>query len=291
MAESIHIDYKLNGYYASYDGEMKDGKRNGRGYYHRFSQGGRRHSYEYEGEWLDDVEHGQGIQKISSEEGVHCATVTEIYTGGFKEGKRHGHGVIVKDHFDGSFTDGEDRFEGEFEDGNMVRHGVWEYANGDRFEGDFSSVPAHGTYTMANGQAFEGEWKNGHFDVEGSKQIQERTAPSLFVSERHSGFDYHQSARFFFPAVKGFQPYEKAITLFKDSNFQMNGAGIEILDVTEDTVRYLVKAEFTKDRKDFEDSIRRGETKKYERSVERTATIYDDDYDYTVDDCLEISCK
>ena len=68
---SGHMDYNLNGYYAEYDGQWKDGKRCGKGHYYRFSKGGgARHSYDYKGEWFDDKEHGQGVSENSDETGI-----------------------------------------------------------------------------------------------------------------------------------------------------------------------------------------------------------------------------
>ena len=102
------MDYNLNGYYATYEGMWENGERSGKGHYYKFSKGGgARHSYDYDGEWLHDLQEGKGVETISDERGIHLSTVREVYKGGFKEGKRHGHGVIVKDNFTGSFSDGQ----------------------------------------------------------------------------------------------------------------------------------------------------------------------------------------
>ncbi|MBQ6015979.1 MAG: hypothetical protein IJL22_06740 [Bacteroidales bacterium] len=290
---SGHMDYKLNGYYASYDGLWQHGKRCGKGHYHKFSSGGgASHSYDYKGEWQDDKEHGQGTARQSDETGVHLSTVSEIYTGAFREGKRQGHGVIVRDSFDGRFTDGKDRFEGEFEDGRTVGHGVWEYANGARFEGEFSDYGnknGHGIYTFANGRKFEGDWIDDSLDTDSIKS--DGKTPVLLVTEHHQGMDYNYTGRFLLFPERGMNLYENAATLRRDSSFDMEDAGIEILEAGPDSVSYKVRPEFNPGSTEITDTIRRGESKKYMVSKDGVATIYDEDYDYTIESRLEISCR
>jgi hypothetical protein len=279
-----HMDYKLNGYWGEYDGAWVDGKRCGKGHYHSMSKGGRRYVHDYKGEWFDDKQHGQGTSKDSSEQGLHCSTVTETYTGGFNEGKRHGHGVLVKDHFDGSFTDGEDRIEGEWEDGKLIGTAVWDYANGDHFEGPLTG---HGKYTYANGLSFEGEWENGVLIPDSIKSSSTQGAPLLLVTEHHSGFDYNHTGTFLFPAAKGLVRYETAAAISRDSDFGTK-QGLEITEVTPGSVSFVVESQFMKDRKGITDTLRRGESRLYADSHKACATIYDEDYDYTVEDSLEV---
>lgn len=279
-----HMDYKLNGYWGEYDGAWVDGKRQGYGHYHSMSKGGRRYVHDYKGEWLDDQQHGQGTSEDSSEVGIHCSTVTETYTGGFKEGKRHGHGVLVKDHFDGSFTDGKDRIEGEWVDGSLNGPVIKNYANGDRYEGPDTG---HGKYTFANGLSFEGEWDGGRLVPESIKADAALKAPLMVVKEHHSGFDYNNTGVFLFPAEKTFVRYCSALAIQRDSTFSTN-QGIEITDVTADSVSFKVRGVFTKDSKEITDTLRRGESRLYADSHEASATIYDEDYDYTIEDSLEI---
>lgn len=290
---SGHMDYNLNGYFGEYDGLWSNGKRCGKGHYHQVSKGGRRYVYDYNGEWLDDKEHGYGTAMNSSEKGVHCATVSETYTGEFREGKRHGHGVIVEDNFDGSFRDGQNRFEGEFVDGKIVGHGAWDYANGDRFEGEFVNgyKNGHGIYTFANGLKFEGEWKDNVFLIDTYQADSSQETPVLLVTEHHHGFDYNYTGTFLIPAQKGVIRYDEAATIWKDSSFNMRDADIKITKVTPDSVSYIVKERFRDDDKSPSDTIHRGETKEYKYSRKCTATIYDDDYDYTIENWLKVSCQ
>ena len=49
-----------------------------------------------------------------------------------------------------------------------------------------------------------------------------------------------------------------------------------------------VESQFMKDRKGITDTLRRGESRLYADSHKACATIYDEDYDYTVEDSLEV---
>ena len=289
------MDYKLNGYYATYKGEWENGQRSGKGEYERFSRGGgARYSYNYKGQWKANQPDGQGVEEDSREMGVHLSTVTETYIGTFKAGKRHGHGVLVQDNFDGSFTDGEDHFEGEFEEGRTVGRGVWKYANGDSFEGSFihyGTKQGHGIYTFSDGTWYEAEWNDNTPVLETIKPDPSLKTPLIIVSEHHEGFDYNRSASFLFFAREGFIPYEQTSLIYKDSSIKMKGSGLEILDVQESGIRFRVQEVFTRDGKALDAAIGRGENRKFEDFHNATATIYDEDYDYTIGSSLEISCR
>ena len=290
-----HMDY--SGYSSHYDGLWKNGKRCGKGHYYYF---GYRHSYDYKGEWLDDMEHGQGTSVKTEEVGIHLSSVSETYTGGFFKGKYHGHGVFVKDHYDGEFTDGVDRFEGDFVDGAAIGLGVWEYANGDHFEGEFACYGkplfrpiqknGHGIYTFANGQQFEGEWNDNHFLPESYQPDPSLETPTLLVSERHKGLDWSFSGTFLMPAKVGVMLYDEAAAI-SNSGFRMKEGFLNIIEVTPDSVTYEVKSVFTHDQKAFHDTIHRGETKEYIDSSEHTVTIEGDEIDYTYEDSLRVICK
>ncbi len=86
---------------------------------------------------------------------------------------------------------------------------------------------------------------------------------------------------------KAFKCYEDAATISKDTSFNTK-LSFNIIEVTPDSVTFEVKSDFAPDYKTFNDTIRRGETKKYENSHEATATIYDEDYDYTIESRLAI---
>lgn len=286
-----HIDYEMNGYDATYDGEWKDGKRCGRGHYHKESRGPRKYVDDYKGEWLDDKEHGYGIAFSSEEKGAHLSTVTTTYKGSFREGKRHGHGILIMDNFDGSFRNGQDYIEGEFVDDGLRGHAVCEYANGDTFEGEFKGGKnGHGIYTFANGLKFEGNWEHDKLDIDSIKADPSLKTPILLITEHHSGFDYNDTGTFLLAAEKGSICYENAALISKDSSFNMKST-FNIIEVTDDSVTYEVKRDFVRGSDGFNDTIRRGETKKYENSHNATATIYGDDYDYTIESLLVVTCR
>ena len=283
---SGHMDYNLNGYHASYDGQWQNGKRCGKGHYYQCSKGPHPYSYDYNGKWVDDKEHGKGTAVESREMGLHCAKVTETYTGGFREGKRHGHGVVVSDNFDGSFANGQNRFESDFEDGRAVGQAVWDYANGDHFECEVTKN-GHGVYTFKSGLRFEGEWKDGQLQTDSIQTDPLFEDPLLVVKEHNQDFGYDSTGTFLLPVTEtGYMHYADGMTLSKDSDFNMSG--IDILTIAKDSVTLKVKAKFIADDKAQEVTIHRGETLQFKDSRKDTATIYDDDYHYTIEHSLEV---
>ena len=161
---------------------------------------------------------------------------------------------------------------------------VKDYANGDRYAGP---VSGHGKYTFASGLSFEGEWDRGALDPESIKTDATLKAPLMVVKEHHSGFDYNNTGVFLFPAEKTFVRYGSALAIQRDSTFSTD-QGIEITDVTADSVSFKVRGVFTKGSKEITDTLRRGESRLYADSHEASATIYDEDYDYTIEDSLEV---
>lgn len=121
---------------ACYVGELKDGKKEGLGFY-RLSDGSL-----YEGEFKDDKMHGQGV--LSYPNGSK-------YVGEFKEGKKHGHGVFTS--LDGAVYDG------EFIEDKKEGHGIYKFPGGSTFEGEHRNnhIFGHGTYTLPNGKQIEGD--------------------------------------------------------------------------------------------------------------------------------------
>jgi hypothetical protein len=92
-------------------------------------------------------------------EGPGTAKGSAVYTGEFREGKKHGRGVKT-------WAWG-DRYEGDFL--NDAKHGVGRYSwgarsafAGDRYEGGFESDKrnGYGVYVWASGDAYAGPWKD-----------------------------------------------------------------------------------------------------------------------------------
>ena len=288
-----YMDYELNGYVAEYEGEWKDNKRCGKGSYKRYSMGGgASHTYKYEGEWLNDMEHGEGTQTISDEHGIHLSTITEVYTGGFKEGKRHGHGVIVKDGYDGNFAKGKETFEGEFEEGRLVGPCVHKLVNGDICEFLEGYCSGKCIYTFANGTRFTALWKDGNIDFDTVEFEDGKNPILLMVAESHHGFGYSEAVRCIIIAKEGKNYYNEAMVLY-NGDFHINSdyAYLEIKKITDDSVTYVVKSGFTDENKAFTETIKRGERKSYEEETEHTGRMYDDDFTYTSGSQLIICCK
>jgi hypothetical protein len=131
-----------------YEGEMKDGKRHGKGKMD-FANGDK-----YIGDWFDGNRTGQGVY-------IHANG--DRYEGQFKDDKKHGKGKLdfangdkyTGDRVDGNRTgrgvltwpDG-DRYEGEWKDGNQTGQGVFTWRDGNRYEGQFKDDKKHGKGTF-----------------------------------------------------------------------------------------------------------------------------------------------
>jgi hypothetical protein len=127
---------------AQYTGAFRNGQRSGHGRFvlNRSGMGG---TYEaishYNGEWLNDLHHGQG--------NYQDAATSDSYTGEWVAGKRHGAANCVaieygKSHYCGAFS-------GDMKHGR----GVLKFSDGRKYEGDFASDEFHGqgTLTLADG--------------------------------------------------------------------------------------------------------------------------------------------
>ena len=133
---SWHYDGKTE----LYEGEMRDGKRHGRGTY-VWANGDR-----YEGEYRDGHEHGRGTFVWAN---------GDRYDGEWRNGNRHGYGTVV--------TANGGRFDGEWLDDNRDGRGTMVWASGSRYDGEWRDDKQHGrgTYVWASGNRYDGEWRNG----------------------------------------------------------------------------------------------------------------------------------
>ena len=288
-----YMSYELNGANAEYEGEWKDDKRCGKGKYNYYTMGGgARHGYQYEGEWLDDKEHGQGVSINDDERGLHLSNIREIYEGGFKEGKRHGHGKITKDGYDGNFSKGKEYFEGEFEGGRLVGPCVHKMVNGDVCEFPEGYLNGIGNYTFANGVKFTALWQKGDLDFDTIELEGGKKALFLMVGEGHQGFGYSEAIRCLFIAKKGKLRYNEGVILYNgDYHINAEDAFIEVTDMTDDSVTYVVKSTFLHSGGPITETIKSGETKKYEDEITHTGRMYDEDFEYTSGSQLIIYCK
>jgi hypothetical protein len=146
-----------------YKGELKDGKRNGRGKYTWPS------GQVYEGEWKDGERNGRGKQMHTDGEvyegewkdakengrGKNTWPSGEVYEGEWKDGERNGRGKIM-------YTDGE-VYEGEWKDDKKNGRGKYTWPSGQVYEGEWKDGKENGRgkYTWPSGQVYEGEFKDG----------------------------------------------------------------------------------------------------------------------------------
>ena len=112
------------------------------------------------------------------------------------------------------------------------------------------------------------------------------------VSEGHHGFGYSEAVRCLFIAQKGTLYYNEGVVLYNgDFHINSDSANLEVLEVTDDSATYIVKNAFIKGEGTLTETIKRGETKRYEVEYEHTGRMYDDDFEYTSGSQLIISCK
>ena len=120
-----------------FDGQMLDGKRNGKG---RFVWAS---GQSYDGDWRDDVAVGEGAMVFVN---------GDRFQGQVKDGKPDGRGKM-------QFSNG-DTYEGQFDKGISDGEGVYTEKDGSRYTGQWKTgfKSGHGTYVWAYGQRYEGKW-------------------------------------------------------------------------------------------------------------------------------------
>lgn len=91
-------------------------------------------------------------------DGIGGAVGSAEYRGGFKRGRKHGHGVKT-------WPNG-DRYEGEFVDERKQGFGIYVFGRGpwagERYRGDYFNDQrhGHGVYRWSSGDLYTGPWKN-----------------------------------------------------------------------------------------------------------------------------------
>jgi len=154
----------------TYEGEFKDGNRDGKGYFISMSgwyydgvwKDNKKHGYGklvvkdgsfYEGEWRDDDRNGLGKYSRANE---------YIYQGQWRDGKRDGQG-------ENTYTDG-CCYEGEWKNDKMHGQGKYVFPDvGCSYEGQYKNGKKDGlgTYTKENEIIYKGEYKEGKKDGQG----------------------------------------------------------------------------------------------------------------------------
>ncbi|MEO8101145.1 MAG: caspase family protein [Betaproteobacteria bacterium] len=152
-----------------YNGEFRDGKKQGRGVYvwangDKFDGDFANDQVSGKGKWefaSGDVYVGEVLNAVMVGKGVLVAKNGDKYDGLFADGKPHGQGVYI-------FANG-DKFEGSMVAGRMSGKGIYTNKRGDRFVVPFVDGVPHGsgTYEFANGDRYVGEIQNGQLSGKG----------------------------------------------------------------------------------------------------------------------------
>tara|TARA_Y100000768_G_scaffold372339_1_gene339917 strand:- start:554 stop:1090 length:537 start_codon:yes stop_codon:yes gene_type:complete len=120
----------------------------------------------YEGEWKNNVPHGQGTYIFAN---------GDKYVGNYKDGRRNGQGTFT--------FPGGDKYEGNFKDEKYNGQGSYTFANGDKYVGNYKDDNFHGlgTYTFADGFKQTGFFMNGEYIPE--------ICEGMGLSENSSGYE------------------------------------------------------------------------------------------------------
>lgn len=292
--------------YKEYKGEWEHGAKSGKGKMEYYQNG--RGTMEYDGLWMNDLPNGKG--KLTN----HTSSTNMKYLGEWKDGLRHGFGKYSLSWSKGTFPS--EDYEGEWNDDkrcgkgicrygsplssvydgewlNDMRdgHGQWRYGNGDVVECEWKcgNKNGKGSFTFADGGSFQAEWKDNKMQMD----TVERTAfsdPLLLISVHSSGFDYNKSADCLMKAKVGkFTLSDRKIVELDDERRQR--PIITITAVDDEKVSYLISSDYVDSSFPVSDSIVSGEKKKYSYTKDAVAKVYDEEYDYTIENSIEIECK
>ena len=126
-----------------YVGQMKNGKRNGKGTSYRPDG-----SKWYDGDWVNGKWQGKGTGYNSDS--------SKCYEGDFVNGNVQGKGTWYN-------SDGSKRYEGDWVDSKLHGKGTFYYINGDRYTGEWKNDKRDGwgTYYYADGRTEEQYYENG----------------------------------------------------------------------------------------------------------------------------------
>ena len=143
-----HGEYVSKQY--NYKGEFKNQKFHGKGEYSK-------EGYNYKGDFKNDKPNGKGVEIILEKD--------NIYTGTFKNGRRHGYGIS------GPYKNKNKKniYKGQWVDGSMTK-GTFEFDDGGIYSGQFKNNTMHGKGILKEtkgekaGEVYEGTWKNGEMN-------------------------------------------------------------------------------------------------------------------------------
>jgi hypothetical protein len=130
-----------------YEGNWKDGKRNGKGKYMYPSLNW------YEGDWLNNKREGKGT--------MNWIKINEKYCGEWKEDIQNGFGTHIWLEERGVSKLMRNRYEGYWLNGMRHGTGVFFYANGSKYEGEWKSnlKDGYGIFTFEDGTQYAGPFE------------------------------------------------------------------------------------------------------------------------------------
>lgn len=149
----------------------------------------------YEGEWQDDLRHGQGT--------MHWNSLGQRYTGMWQNGYPEGKGV-----YEWKVGASEsaplctfNRYDGEFARGKRNGFGIFHYANGALYKGLWqdNKKHGHGRYVSCTGKVFEGLWN------------QDRPQNEDFLKAESSEFLYHFPISQLLPPNSSLKVHQRAV--------------------------------------------------------------------------------
>ena len=168
----VNGDEKTDG---KYEGEIKNGKPDGKGYFSKPKWGS------FDGRWSDGNP-SQGTEKWYN---------GNEYSGEYNKNGIHGQGTFT-------WSDG-GKYVGEWKDDKRTGQGTFTYPNGDKYIGEFkdNKMNGQGTFTTSDGDSFRGSWKDDNFQ----EGVFKSSEGSIFSGEmRHqlpwNGIQYDKNGNF-----------------------------------------------------------------------------------------------
>ena len=184
-----------------YIGEFQEGKRGGRG--RQVWRDGDGKLYVYEGDWEDDLMHGQGTiwedgrpRKVEARRGavLLSAPLSKI--------------TVNLDLPDGSSYRGEafsrSKDEESVEEGWVLDgYGVREWPSGERYEGEYRNSLRHGRgrFAWPDGSCYDGSWRNGAPSLDGIL-VENGQASVVWHDAAYDGNEIYATRRLQAPAVR-----------------------------------------------------------------------------------------
>lgn len=159
--ENGYGKYKWFGTSKVYEGQWRNGSRNGKGTatYGKFHS--KRSGDSYSGEWKNNDYHGQGTYTWAND--------LKTYTGSWVSGNRHGHGTTT---YGGNHTYSGGKYSGNWVEDHYEGEGTFTAADGSKFVGQWKNDKKHGMgilYDASGREIKAGRWANDEW-VEGASQ-------------------------------------------------------------------------------------------------------------------------